>query len=87
MEFYHGLIHGNILQWLMERLKLGAQMVYQRAHFPKPIMRGISSLSKMVIVNKMEVPGDLAEMSSRDPVCNRSIVKGRVFAPVIIHRW
>ena len=62
-------------------------MVYQRAHFPKPIMCRVSSLSKSVIVNKVEVPGDLAEMLSTDPVCNRSIVKERVFAPVIIHRW
>ena len=87
LEFNHGLIHSDILRWLIERLKLGAQMVYQRAHFPKPIMCGVSSLNKMVIVNKVEVPGDLTEMPLRDPVCNRSIVKERVFAPVIIHRW
>ena len=60
-------------------------MVNQRVHLPKLIMHRVSSWSKMVIVDKVQVPGDLAETPSRDSVCNRDIVKERVLAPVIIH--
>ena len=70
---------------LIQCIKLGTKMVYQRAHLPKPIMHRVSSCNEMVIVNKVQVPGDLTETPSRDPVSNRSIVKERVFAPVIIH--
>ena len=84
LELYHGLIHSNILRWFVQCLKLQTQMVYQRAYLPKPIMRGVSSWSKMVIVDKVQVPGNLTEAPSWDPVGNRSIVKERVFAPVIV---
>ena len=60
-------------------------MVNQRAHLPKPIMHGVSSWSKMVTVNKVQVPGDLAETPSRDSIGNRSLVKARVLAPVVVY--
>ena len=62
-------------------------MVYQKAYLPKPIMCGVFSWSEMVIVDKVQIPGDVTEASLWYPVGNRSIVMERVFASVIIHRW
>ena len=62
-------------------------MVDKQTNLAQPIVRGVSTRSKLLVIDKVQVPGDFPEAPTRDAVCLRGIVKQWISAPVVVDRW
>ena len=87
LELNHSLIHCHVLCWLVHIFESLTQVFYEGADLPQPVIRGITSWSKMVVVHKVQVPGDVTETLPWDSVCNRGIEEVWISAPVVINGW
>ena len=62
-------------------------MVDEGADLPKPVIRGIFSWSKVVIVHKVQVLGDVPEALSGYFVSDGSIACVLVSTPIVVNCW
>ena len=69
LELDHSLIYSYLLGWFIESCKL-AEMSDQGSNLTKPIMRWVTTWSKLVVVHKVQVPGDFPKTPARNSVSN-----------------
>ena len=62
-------------------------MIDEGADLPKPVIRGIFSWSKVVIVHKVQVSGDVPEALSGYFVSDGSIACVLVSTPIVVNSW
>ena len=87
LKLDHSLIYSTSLDgWFIESCKLVAEMSDQGSNLTKPIMRWVTTWSKLV-VHKVQVLGDFPETPARNSVSNWSIPQSLISAPIIAERW
>ena len=63
------------------------KLINHRADLTQPIKRGTSSRSKMLVVDKVQVPRDFPEAPPRNPYRDGGVVCKRVSTPIVVQRW
>ena len=70
---------------VVELTELGREMTHDGTNFAKAVVSRRTSWYESVIVDKVAIPGDVAESISGYPVCYGGVMKGWISSPVILN--